>query len=62
MISVVLPTFNERDNILALIPLVHEVLGAREHEIIVVDDDSGDGTMRALGGLDWSQYSADPCC
>jgi dolichol-phosphate mannosyltransferase len=45
-ISVVLPTFNERDNICDLVDAIHQVLSAHEHnyEIVVVDDSSPDGT------------------
>lgn len=45
-ISVVLPTFNEKNNILALIKQISNVLGKIKYsfEIIVVDDNSPDGT------------------
>lgn len=43
-VSVIIPTYNERENIRILIGQLHEVLGAREHEILVVDDRSPDGT------------------
>lgn len=44
MISVILPTLNEKDNIINLINSVESVLKGRIFEIIVVDDDSIDGT------------------
>ena len=46
MVSVILPTYNERQNIRKIIPLIHETLSASgiSHEIVVVDDDSPDGT------------------
>ncbi len=44
MISVILPTYNESGNILSLIDSVHLHLRKIEHEIIVVDDQSSDGT------------------
>ena len=47
-ISIVLPCYNEKENILALVPVIHEVLGAYEHEILVVDDNSPDGTYQAI--------------
>jgi dolichol-phosphate mannosyltransferase len=49
-LSVVLPTYNERDNIEALI---RRILGAVEEptEVIVVDDDSPDGTWRVVGSM-----------
>ena len=45
-VSVILPTYNERGNIVPLIDEIQEVLGAAgiSCEIIVVDDDSPDGT------------------
>jgi dolichol-phosphate mannosyltransferase len=46
-LSVVLPTYNERDNIL---PLVSDLLrlGGPDVEVVVVDDDSPDGTAQAV--------------
>jgi len=52
LISVVLPCFNEKGNI---IPLIHEInatLYNQPHEIIVVDDNSPDGTYQAVVDLD----------
>lgn len=48
IISLVIPTYNERDNIIALIESVHKVLDAATlaHEIIIVDDNSPDGTWQ----------------
>jgi dolichol-phosphate mannosyltransferase len=50
VISVVLPTYNERDGI---VPLVAEILAVARRarldaEVVVVDDDSPDGTAAAL--------------
>lgn len=47
-ISVILPTYNEKDNILPLIMAVHKELLSYEHEIIVVDDNSSDGTYQTV--------------
>jgi len=44
MFSLIVPTFNEADNILLLLESVHQLLGKMPHEIIVVDDDSPDKT------------------
>jgi len=41
-VLIVIPTFNERDNLGSLIPLVHKVLP--EASVLVVDDNSSDGT------------------
>jgi dolichol-phosphate mannosyltransferase len=45
-VSVVLPTYNERDNIADLIRAIDRELGKTDwrYEIVVVDDDSPDGT------------------
>lgn len=51
MISLVLPTYNEAANITSLIDVVDGVLQHTEHEIIVVDDDSPDGTWKVAEGL-----------
>jgi len=45
---VVIPTYNERDNIRELVPLV---LAATDCHVVVVDDDSPDGTAEAVRGL-----------
>ncbi len=45
LLSVVIPTYNEKDNIAPLITGVHEALSGCDHEIIIVDDNSQDGTI-----------------
>ena len=45
MLSVVIPTYNEKGNVTPLITAVHEALSGCEHEIIIVDDNSSDGTI-----------------
>jgi dolichol-phosphate mannosyltransferase len=50
-VSVVLPTFNERDNIGPLIEALLACLGDVPAEIIVVDDDSPDGTWQVVAGM-----------
>ncbi len=53
-LSVVIPTYNERDNIKLLLPKIIEILedyGCREFEIIVVDDNSPDGTSEIVKEL-----------
>ena len=48
-VSVVLPTYNERENIAELLERIAATLGDTvDHEIIVVDDDSPDGTAEAI--------------
>lgn len=54
-VTVVLPTYNERDNIAQAVERVAEALAGRAWEIIVVDDDSPDRThevARAIGERD----------
>ena len=50
-LSLVLPTFNECDNISKLIPELEEALCGETFEIIVVDDHSPDGTARTAQAL-----------
>jgi len=45
LVSVILPTYNEAGNIIPLIEAIDRVI-ALPHEIIVVDDNSPDGTSR----------------
>jgi dolichol-phosphate mannosyltransferase len=49
-VSLIIPTYNERDNIGSLIQQVYAVLKntGRAFEIIVVDDDSPDGTWQVV--------------
>lgn len=51
-LSIVLPTYNERENIRLLIPEIKKTLADFEHEILVVDDSSPDGTGDAVKELD----------
>ncbi len=53
-LSLVLPTFNERDNVEAVVAQVRSVLDARlpaAYELIVVDDDSPDRTWEVAQAL-----------
>ena len=43
-VSVIIPTFNEAENILKVINEVEDSLQGHDYEIIVVDDNSPDGT------------------
>lgn len=51
MISIVIPTYNERENIAGLINTIGIVLERTSYEIIIVDDKSPDGTARVVRGL-----------
>jgi Glycosyl transferase family 2 len=53
-LSLVIPTFNERDNVGPLVRRLTELLEgplAGAYELIVVDDDSPDGTWEVARGL-----------
>jgi len=47
-ISIIVPTYNESQNINELLNRVHDALHNIEHEIIVVDDDSPDMTWKIV--------------
>ena len=47
-ISVILPTYNEKGNIIRLVEAIHGQLLSHDHEVIVVDDNSPDGTFQIL--------------
>jgi dolichol-phosphate mannosyltransferase len=54
-LSVIVPTFNERDNVIALTERIADCLRGCEWELIYVDDDSPDGTaglVRQLAAKD----------
>ncbi|UZK65996.1 glycosyltransferase [Sphingomonas sp. M1-B02] len=54
-LAIVVPTFNERGNVAALVAKLDAALTGRAWEAIFVDDDSPDGTadtVRALGRVD----------
>ena len=54
-LSIVLPTFNEAENIPVLVGLLHKTLSGIDWEVIVVDDNSPDGTTdvaRSIAGVD----------
>ena len=55
-ISVVVPTYNEAKNIVPLVTEIHNQLGGYEHEIIVVDDNSPDGTYAAVKSMEDAPY------
>jgi len=52
-ISVIIPTYREVDNLKKLLPLIDEALSgyAPGYEVIIVDDDSRDGTEDAVKAL-----------
>ena len=50
-LTVVAPTLNERDNIEPLVAALTAALAGRSWELIIVDDDSADGTARVAKEL-----------
>jgi len=44
IVSLVIPTYNEHDNIAVLVQKISDILAGYKYEIIFVDDDSTDGT------------------
>ena len=50
-LSIIVPTFNERDNVTALVGLLDAALAEIVWEVIFVDDDSPDGTAAAAKAL-----------
>lgn len=50
-VSVILPTYNEVENVTILVDSLHEVLVDLDYEIIIVDDNSPDRTWAVAGEL-----------
>ena len=46
--SIIIPTYNEKQNIALLIKKIEQYLNNFFYEIIVIDDNSEDGTKLAL--------------
>jgi len=45
-VSVVTTTWNERENVEKLVPSIRNVLQCLQHGIIIIDDNSPDGTVQ----------------
>ncbi len=50
-VSIVIPTYNERDNIVPLVERLHSALAGLDYDALFVDDDSRDGTAEAANSL-----------
>lgn len=51
LLAVIVPSYNERDNVALLFEKVSEALGDTQFEFIVVDDNSPDGTAEVVKAL-----------
>ena len=51
ILSIIIPTFNEVKNIIPLIESLISILDHLKYEIIVVDDDSPDGTSDVINNF-----------
>ena len=54
-LSIVIPVFNEKDNIGLLVRDIYEKLNKTEFELTIIDDSSNDGTIEVLKNLE-SEY------
>jgi dolichol-phosphate mannosyltransferase len=50
-LSVIIPTYNEKDNIEPLVARIHQALSGCDYEIVIVDDSSRDGTRELAANL-----------
>jgi glycosyltransferase involved in cell wall biosynthesis len=50
-VSLVIPVFNERENLAPLVEEIAAALSGRRYEIVAVDDGSSDGSLEALKAL-----------
>jgi dolichol-phosphate mannosyltransferase len=50
-LSVIIPTFNERDNVIALFRRLQAALAGVAFEVVIVDDNSPDGTWQIVRAL-----------
>jgi dolichol-phosphate mannosyltransferase len=50
-ISVIIPTYNEKENIAPLLSRIDQALAGYDYEILIVDDNSQDGTIEAASEL-----------
>ena len=47
-LSIIIPTYNEKENLEILIPKIYSIIKVKKFEILIVDDDSNDGTRQLL--------------
>ena len=53
LISIIIPTYNEKANITRLVEKIHDTLAGHKYEIVFVDDNSKDGTAGAISVLSY---------
>ncbi len=56
-VSIVIPTYNEKDNIVPLIQRINNAMAGYDYEVVFIDDNSADGTADLVRSLS-SQYPA----
>ena len=50
-LSIIIPTYNEKENLKILIPKIYSKIKIKKFEILIVDDDSKDGTKQLLNKM-----------
>ncbi len=60
-LSIVVPTYNEALNVKTLIERIHAAMGNISYEVVVVDDNSPDGTWKIASELS-SKYPVNAIC
>ena len=50
-ISLIIPTYNERNNIIPLVERIHHALSNYDYRILFIDDNSRDGTAELINSL-----------
>ena len=50
-ISIIIPTFNEKDNIVPLVERIDHALSNHDYEVVFIDDNSADGTADLVRSL-----------
>ena len=50
-LSIIIPTYNEKDNIIPLVEQIDHALANYDYEIVFVDDNSADGTAELARSL-----------
>lgn len=51
VISLIIPTYNERENIVPLVERIHRAMSNYDYQILLIDDDSPDGTAEVAANL-----------